>query len=142
MVQTYWKAKTRDFQAKYDFGQFFKSVDSFSAKTQKEDVILENMNEEIRNASSYRTDMISLITSKTSKILWVLLIVLSITLILSFSVVEFASQLFATLAITMLSAAIAIVTVIIYDMDYPFQAGFWVISPDTYFELEEFVKAH
>jgi hypothetical protein len=142
IIEIYWKTKGDIAKTKDDFERFFKTIIKFHAKNQREYLILEDMSEEFRNASSYRSDIVSLISSKTSKILWILLIVLSISLVMGFLLVNFASQLFTTLTITMLSAAIAIISVIIYDMDYPFQAGFWVISPEAYFELEDFLKKY
>ncbi|MDE1823102.1 MAG: DUF4239 domain-containing protein [Candidatus Micrarchaeota archaeon] len=142
IINIYWKTRGDVSATKDEFEKFFVLITRFSSKTQRQHMILEDMNDELRNASSYRTDAVSLILSRTSIILWTLLMVLSITLIISFLAVNFASQLFATITITLLSTAIAIITVIIYDMDYPFHAGFWIISPEAYFELEDFIKAH
>jgi len=79
--------------------------------------------------------MKSLLVSKTPKILWALITVLSAVLIFGFYLVSYDNQLLATLTMSTVSTAVALVAVIIYDMDDPFKFGFWAVSPDAYLEL-------
>lgn len=104
-------------------------------------VILDNIFAELRISSVAQSNLINLATDKTPKILWVLLIVLSTVLIGSFIFLGFQNQLLATVLISLVSAVTGLVVALIVDIDTPFQAGFWNITPNLYLELKKFVNS-
>lgn len=123
--------------------RFLKVVGSLHAmeiKTEKDKVVFGNIIEELRSSSVAQANLSNLVSDKTPKILWVLLIFMSVTLVGSFVFLDFQSQFLATAIITLMSAAIGLVVALIFDMDTPLEAGFWNISPQPYFELKEFIK--
>jgi HAMP domain-containing protein len=100
------------------------------------------MVDELRRSSEGPVGINSLLASQTPKILWALIAVLSSILIFGFFFINYDNQLLATLTLTLVSTAVALVATIIYDMNDPFKFGFWAVSPTAYFELETFLKEH
>jgi len=74
------------------------------------------------------------------KILWTLLIVLSFGIVLGMYIVPFENQFLSTLAMTFISIAIALIGLIIYDMNDPFEFGFWAVTPEVYLGYLDFIK--
>jgi hypothetical protein len=140
VLDAYWKELTKIDETNAKFIQFFKILQEFNPDTEKAHTIYNNMNEELRVASTHRSNVLSLIAARTPKVLWIFVIVLSFILILSFMIVNFSNQWLATLVITMVSIAVAFVIVVIYDISYPFKGGFWSISPQGYFDLENIIN--
>lgn len=116
---------------------FFNDI-KFSTDADK--VIYSHIIEELRNSSIAQTNLISLSQDKTPKILWILLLVLSVTLMGCFIIVGFENQFIATTFITLASSITGLVVALIFDIDTPFKAGFWSVSTAPYDELKEFVE--
>ena len=140
VLDAYWKETKIIADTNAKFIKIFKTLDKFNPTTQKTHAIFNNITEEIRIASTHRSNVLSLIAAKTPRVLWIFVIVLSFILILSFMIVNFENQWLATLVISMVAIAVAFVIVVIYDISYPFKGGFWSISPQNYFDLENIIK--
>ena len=140
VVETYWKDMSKMEENENKFVHLFRTIDRLKVKNTKDAVLLDNIDEELRTASETRSDVISLAYSKTPNVLWALMIYLSALLVFCFMILTFQSQVLATLVITMMAAAVALITLVIYDMDYPFEAGFWMITPQPYFDLEGHIR--
>lgn len=140
VLNTYWKESTKISETNLKFIQVYKTLERFNPTTDKGHTIFDNINEEMRLASTQRSNVLSLIAAKTPKVLWIFIIALSFILITSFMIVNFDDQWIATLVVTMVSIAIAFVIVVIYDISYPFKGGFWAISPQNYFDLENTIN--
>ena len=97
--------------------------------------------EELRTFSGTKAGIQALILSRVPKVLWTLLIMLSFTIVLSMYLLPYGSQILATFSITLISIAVALIGLIIYDMDDPFKFGFWAVSPKEYFNFQEFLAA-
>jgi hypothetical protein len=97
--------------------------------------------DELRKASEGHANIQSLLVSKTPKILWALITVLSSVILFGFYLINYDNQLLATLTMTSVSTALALVAVIIYDMNDPFKFGFWAVQPTAYLELKSFLTA-
>lgn len=139
-VDKYWKKTASMEDNRRKFVQIMESIDEFTPRNEKEIVVLDNVIEELRETASTRSNITTLVNSKTPNIVWLLLVFLSFVLVTGISLMDFQSQLLSTMTITLITTAIAFVTLLVYDMDFPFQSGFWVISPQPYFEVEEFIK--
>lgn len=140
VIETYWKDMAKMEENENKFVHLFRTIDELKVKNAKDAVLLDNIDEELRTASENRSDIISLAYSTTPNVLWALMVYLSVMLVFCFMILTFHSQLLATLVITMMAAAVALITLVIYDMDYPFEAGFWMITPQPYFDLEGHIK--
>ncbi len=102
-------------------------------------VILDNVIEEIRNASVAQANLVNTAREKTPVILWVLLIFLSTILVGSFIFLGFQNQLLATALITIITTVTGVVVALILDIDKPLEAGFWSVSPVPYLELKDYI---
>lgn len=107
-----------------------------------ESIIIGNIIEELRASSTAQANLINVAREKSPKILWILLIFLSMVLIGSFIFLGFQSQIVATIVVTLVSGIIGLVVALLFDIDTPFQAGFWNISPSPYLKLKEFIKRY
>lgn len=124
--------------------KFLKLIEFFQGITMEQAVdlvIFDNIFEELRTSSVAQANLINLARDKTPKILWILLILLSTVLTGSFIFLGFQNQLVATTLISLVSTVTALVVALIFDIDTPFQAGFWNISPEPYLELKKLVNA-
>jgi len=122
---------------------FIKLINYFSQltpNTEMESIIIGNIIEELRASSTAQANLINAAREKSPKILWILLIFLSTVLVGSFVFIGFQNQIVATVLITLVSGIIGLVVALMFDIDTPFQAGFWNISPSPYLELKEFIK--
>lgn len=140
ILNAYWKESTKIVETNLKFIQVYKTLERFNPTTEKAHTIFNNINEEMRVASTHRSNVLSLIIARTPKVLWIFIIVLSFILISAFMIVNFDNQWIATLVVTMVSIAVAFVIVIIYDISYPFKGGFWAINPQNYFDLEDTIN--
>lgn len=142
VIDVYWKGVKNSNLLTDEATNVFTSIKQYTPKTAQEVELYSNYVDELRKSSEYRTNINSLVSSKTPRILWALLMVLSSILIVGFYLVQYENQFLATFTITMIATAIALVAVIIYDMDDPFKFGFWAITPKAYIELTEFLQKH
>jgi uncharacterized membrane protein (DUF485 family) len=140
VIDAYWKETIKLDETIVKFVKIFRSAEAFNPQTQKNLIILDNIYEELRTASNYRAHILSLISQKTPKILWLFLLFLSFAIVISFIIVDYESQWMATFIITLVSTAIAFVIAIIYDLDNPFTSGVWAKSPHDYHELENLIN--
>ena len=140
VINAYWKETIKPDETIVKFVKIFRSAEDFNPQTPKNLIILDNINEELRTASNYRAQILSLISQKTPKILWLFLLFLSFSIVISFIIVNYESQWMATFIITLVSTAIAFVIAIIYDLDNPFTSGVWAISDKDYHELENLIN--
>ena len=108
--------------------------------TKADEIVFSHIISEIKSSSVAQSNLINLISDKTPKILWILLLLLSTVLIGSFIFLGFQNQLVATILITLVSAVTALVVALIFDIDTPLKAGFWSISSKPYSELKEFLE--
>jgi hypothetical protein len=93
--------------------------------------------EEIRTFSGIKAGIKALILSRVPKVLWTLLIMLSFTIVLSMYLLQYGSQVLDTFSITLISIAVVLTGLIIYDMDDHFKFGFWAVSPKEYLDFQE-----
>ncbi|MBM3254558.1 MAG: DUF4239 domain-containing protein [Candidatus Omnitrophica bacterium] len=107
--------------------------------TRADEIVLDNIIEELRISSVAQANLINLSSDKTPKILWILLLLLSTTLIGSFVFLGFQNQFLATILISLVSTVTGLVVALIFDIDTPFQAGFWKISAEPYQDLKKFI---
>ena len=135
VIDIYWKASSKSGVLEQAFAKIFTSLNDYNPQTAGDIEVYSNLVDEIRATSESHASIKSLLASKTPKILWALITVLSAVLIFGFYLVNYDNQLLATLTMTFVSTAVALVAVIIYDMNDPFKFGFWAVSPDAYFEL-------
>jgi hypothetical protein len=140
ILNAYWRESTKISETNLKFIEVYKTLENFNPTTEKNHTIFSNINEEVRVASTHRSNVLSLIAARTPKVLWTFIIALSFILIVSFMIVNFDNQWIATLVITMVSIAVAFVIVVIYDISYPFKGGFWAINPQNYFDLENTIN--
>ncbi len=137
--EAYWKEVRDPNEISYKLTEIIDSIKLFNPKNGREEVILNNIYSEIRETSNSRINIDTLVEEKTPKILWVLLIILSVIVFVGFYLVDFGYQEISTLTITMVATATSVVIVIIYDIDYPFRPGFWRITPEPYEGLENYL---
>lgn len=139
VVDTLW---TGEIKADKVYNKFARLITHFSQLydlNSTQSMLISNILAELRIASIAQATLLSAAKEKTPKILWILLIFLSTVLVGSFIFLGFQNQLLATILITMVSAVTGLVAALMFDIDTPFQAGFWNISPAPYFELKEFI---
>lgn len=118
----------------------FSSITRYSTRTAEDVEIFTNYVDELRRSTESRIRIQALLASKTPSILWVLITVLSSILVIGFYLTGYGNQFLSTLVLTVVSTAIALVAVIIYDMDDPFKFGFWAVSSTPYLELLDFLE--
>lgn len=112
----------------------------FPLSTQADIIALNHIIEELRLSSVSQANLINLANDKTPKILWILFLLLSTVLVSSFIFLGFQNQLLATALITLVSIVTGLVVALIFDIDTPFQAGFWNISPKPFLSLKEYIN--
>lgn len=135
-LRFFWKQGASLQEENHAFSVFLTSLDAFESANQLEITVFDKIIDQIRDASQFRSQMHSLRTSKTPWILWLIIGIISVILSLSFYLLPFQSQIISTLILTLVSAIIALVAGMIYDMDNPFTSGFWIISPAPFFSLQ------
>lgn len=119
------------------FVKLINLISNLEVSKDNELVLLDNIIEELRTASASQSNLTNLAQEKTPKILWILLLFLSIVLVGSFIFLGFQDQLLATILITLVTSVIGIVVALIFDIDKPLETGFWNISPNLYLELKK-----
>ncbi len=140
VIDVYWKGINQISLIEDKAVDVFLSIDGYSTRTAEEIEIFTNCIDELRRSAESRIRIQALLASKTPNILWALLVVLSSILFLGFYLTSYDNQLLSTLTLTVVSTAVALVAVIIYDMDDPFKFGFWAVSPKSYLELITFLE--
>jgi hypothetical protein len=88
-----------------------------------------------RDATMYRSDILSLHSSRIPPVLWLLLLVLSPTLAFGFYLMPFENQVLSTITLTLVATVVALVLGIVYDMENAFTSGFWIVDPSPYLSL-------
>ncbi len=116
---------------------FFNDID---LPSQSDIIALNHIIEELRLSSVSQANLINLAGDKTPKILWILFLLLSTVLVTSFIFLGFQNQLLATALISLVSIVTGLVVALIFDIDTPFQAGFWNISPKPFLSLKEYIN--
>lgn len=135
IIETYWKASGKIRILEQTQAKIILSLNNFVPQKESDIEVYSNLVDEIKRTSESHASIKSLLASRTPKILWALITVLSAVLIFGFYLVSYDNQLLATLTMSTVSTAVALVAVIIYDMNDPFKFGFWAVSPDAYLEL-------
>jgi hypothetical protein len=135
IIETYWKASGKIRILEQTQAKLILSLNNFVPQKESDIEVYSNLVDEIKRTSESHASIKSLLASRTPKILWALITVLSAVLIFGFYLVSYDNQLLATLTMGTVSTAVALVAVIIYDMNDPFKFGFWAVSPDAYLEL-------
>ncbi len=144
IIRRFWQAKGNEPDAGVIDKKYLKILSYFSnIKAQRETdlVLFDNIIEELRSSSVAQSNLSTLASSRTPKILWILLIFLSTILVGSFIFLGFENQLLATVLISIVSGVTGLIVALIFDIDSPFASGFWNITPDPYVELKEFIRA-
>lgn len=139
VVQTLWQKEVNTGAIHEKFLSLLEYFNQIIPANKTDIVILDNIVAELRVSSSAQANLINLISEKTPKILWILLIILSTVLVGSFIFLGFKNQLLATILISLVSAVTGLVVALIFDIDTPLQAGFWSIRPDLYLDLKKFI---
>ena len=142
IIKVYWKATEKQSLISQSTAGMYESLKGYSPKTTGQIEVYSNLVDELRRSSEGQEGIKSLLAAQTPRILWALIAVLSSVLIFGFFFINYDSQLLATLTLTLVSTAVALVASIIYDMNDPFKFGFWAVTPITYLELETFLKEH
>lgn len=123
---------------KNHFSQLFQHFNTVKIRNEREKIILNNVITELRTSSIAQSNLTNLATDTTPKILWILLLLLSFFFSTSFVIVGFENQLLATLVSTSISILSGLIIALMYDIDTPFDAGFWQITSSQY---EKFKKS-
>jgi hypothetical protein len=142
IVSVYWKATQKQPLILQSTADIYGSLKGYFPKTAGQTEVYTNLVDELKRSSEGQVGIKSLLAAQTPKILWTLIAVLSSVLIFGFFFTNYDSQLLATLTLTLVSTAVALVATIIYDMNDPFKFGFWAVPPIAYLELEKFLKEH
>jgi len=139
-IGMYWRGDIgkSDFQVAY-YGMIL-SIQPYLPKTTVEVEIFTNLVDELRKATDSKANIQSLIDSKMPKIFLSLLVLLSGVLIFGFYFFNYDNQILATISITIVSTAVALVAVIIYDINDPFKLGFWAIKPTAFLECQHLIQ--
>ena len=140
VIDVYWKETKQMDYLESKFDNLFDSINNFDLSNPKDIEIFTNLNDELRKASEQKANIQSLLAAKVPKILWTLLIVLSFGIVSGMYIVPFENQFLSTLAMTLISIAIALIGLIIYDMNDPFEFGFWAVTPEAYLGYLDFIK--
>lgn len=140
VVDVYWKRASEEITLQKQTANIYASINGYYPKNPHETEIYTNLVDELRKTSEGQVSIKSLLAAKTPKVLWALIIVLSAVLFSGFYFTNYETQILATLTMTVMATAVALVAVIIYDMNDPFKFGFWAVSPSPYFELESFLE--
>jgi len=140
IIDAYWEESIEIDETDKKFIEISKSIEEFKLNTGKKYILLNNIHEEFRSASTQRATVLSFIAAKTPRVLWLFIIFLSFVMVFNFIIIDYANQWIATLIITLVSIAIAFVLVLIYDMDYPFKGGFWAMTPEHYLNLQKSIQ--
>lgn len=141
IIHAIWESDAPDSQKVDD--RFLKLIHFFNdidLPTQADIIALNHIIEELRLSSVSQANFINLAGDKTPKILWILFLLLSTVLVGSFIFLGFQSQLLATVLISLVSIVTGLVVALIFDIDTPFQAGFWNISPKPFLSLKEYIN--
>jgi hypothetical protein len=139
-IDVYWKQTKQMDYLESKFNNLFGSIKDFDLSNPKDIEIFTNLNDELRKASEQKANIQSLLAAKVPKILWSLLIVLSFAIVSGMYIVPFENQFLSTLAMTLISIAIALIGLIIYDMNDPFGFGFWAVTPEAYIGYLDFIN--
>lgn len=139
-IETFWENACPVTENADKFAELMESVGRLRLKGGKGNGTFGDMAEELRRVSDARSRVTSMMSSKTPGLVWVLLGFLSFLLIASFSLMDFQNTLLSFLVVAMTTVSVALVGLIVYDIDAPFQSGFWMVDPSAYFELEDFIK--
>jgi hypothetical protein len=142
IIKVYWKATQKQSLISQSTAGMYDSLKGYSPKTTGQTEVYTNLFDELRRSSEGQEGIKSLLAAQTPRILWALIAVLSSILIFGFFFINYDNQLLATLTLTLVSTAVALVASIIYDMNDPFKFGFWAVTPIAYLELETFLKEH
>jgi hypothetical protein len=142
IVDIYWKVTEKQSLISQSTAGLYESLKEYTPKTTGQVEVYTNLVDELRRSSESQAGIKSLLAAQTPKILWALIAVLSSVLIFGFFFINYDNQLLATLTLTLVSTAVALVATIIYDMNDPFKFGFWAVNPIAYLELEDFLKEH
>jgi hypothetical protein len=140
IIDAYWEESIEIDETDKKFIEISKSIEEFKLNTGKKYILLNNIHEEFRSASTQRATVLSFIAAKTPRVLWLFIIFLSFVMVFNFIIIDYANQWIATLIITLVSIAIAFVLVLIYDMYYPFKGGFWAMTPEHYLNLQKSIQ--
>ena len=140
VIDVYWKKTKQIDYLESKFDNLYDSIKNFDLSNPKDIEIFTNLNDELRKASEQKANIQSLLAAKVPKILWTLLIVLSFGIVSGMYIVPFENQFLSTLAMTLISIAIALIGLIIYDMNDPFEFGFWAVTPEAYLAYLDFIK--
>ena len=140
VIDVYWKKTKQIDYLESKFDNLFDSIKNFDLSNPMDIEIFTNLNEELRKASEQKANIQALLAAKVPKILWTLLIVLSFGIVSGMYIVPFENQFLSTLAMTLISIAIALIGLIIYDMNDPFEFGFWAVTPEAYLDYLDFIK--
>lgn len=141
VIDVFWEGLSRSNVLEQALAGIYVSLGNYNPDVNSKIEIYTNLIDELRKASEGHANIQSLLVSKTPKILWALITVLSSVIIFGFYLINYDNQLVATLTMTLVSTALALVAVIIYDMNDPFKFGFWAVQPTAYLELKNFLKA-
>ena len=140
VIDVYWKQTRQMDYLELKFDNLFGSTKDFDLSNPKDIEIFISLNDELRKASEQKANIQSLFAAKVPKILWALMIVLSFGIVSGMYIVPFENQFLSTLALTLISVAIALIGLIIYDMNDPFEFGFWEVTPEAYLGYLDFIK--
>jgi hypothetical protein len=136
LLRFFWRRGGTREEEDHAFAGFLRSLHVFKSESQFEITVFDKIIDQVRDAAQFRAQTHSLRTSKTPWILWLIIVIISVILSLSFYIIPFESQTISTLILTLVSAIIALVAGMIYDMDNPFTSGFWIISPEPFLSLK------
>lgn len=142
IIARFWRANEVADTARID-EKYLRILSHFVQRKTESDsdsVLLDNIIEELRSSSVAQSNLTTLASSRTPKILWILLIFLSTILVGSFIFLGFENQLLATVLISIVSGVTGLIVALIFDIDSPFSSGFWNITPDPYEELKAFIQ--
>lgn len=139
-IELFWNGKEKTEGNGRKFLKIIQTTNKFVPRNKKDAATLDNIIKELRGTSTARSNILALANIKTPAIVWALLIFLSVVLIFSAILMGFQNRFLSTAVILVTSIATSLIIALVHDMDFPFQAGFWTIKPEAYFELEELIQ--
>ena len=139
-IGTFWGRLESQSSKNKKFSGILGYISKLKPRSGKELSIFNRILEELRMASEARPNIRNFSIYKTPGLVWILLVFLSVVFILSIALMSFNNIMLSIFVVLSICISVGLVMVLIYNLDMPFQRGFWMVTPKKYIDPIAFVQ--
>lgn len=121
------------------FRAIFLILGKINPRNETDKILTSHIVDELKSSANSRSRRIGLIESEIPKLELVLVVFLSLSLIFGFFLVRVNNIYLFTALMTIISAAVSFIMLIIFDLNMPFK-GFWNVSSEPINRTLEFIE--